>query len=79
MNFEKEVESTLAYGTDVVSRLEAEARAEGLAEGEIRGKVKGVIETLWKELNLSASQIANKLKLTEAEVSEVLRELKLQP
>ena len=43
----------------------------------IPGEIRGEIKTLYKELKLSPSKIASKLKTSETEVTRILTELGL--
>jgi predicted XRE-type DNA-binding protein len=50
---------------------------EEAAKNQLIGQIKGEIKTLYTRVKLSAAQIAEELELTENEVIEILKELKL--
>ena len=69
------VESALEK--EMIMEALAQRDLENKAEGEARGEIRGEIKVYFNKLNYSIQQIAQELGITEKEVTDVLKELKL--
>ena len=57
---------------DLIDIVREEGKAEGKTEGKAEGKIEGKVESLYYDADFSVGQIAEKLKMSEEEVTDIL-------